>query len=67
MVDEEMERLMRYHGPFSDDDPDWNCQARLEEAIWSYINKKYGENAIKSESTIRTRVSVFLKTKRADK
>jgi hypothetical protein len=40
-VDAEVKRLMDHHGEFSADDPEWNAQARLCEAIC----KKFGEAA----------------------
>jgi hypothetical protein len=40
-VAEEVDRLMDHHGDFSQDDPEWNAQARLTEAII----RKFGEAA----------------------
>jgi hypothetical protein len=40
MVREEVFRLMDYHGEFSDNDPEWNAQARLEEAIADFCENK---------------------------
>jgi hypothetical protein len=37
----EIERLMDHHGEFSADDPDWNAQERLKEAL----REKFGEAA----------------------
>ena len=56
MVDEEVSKLMDFHGPFSDDDPKWNAQARLEEAI----RDKFGLEA-EAESTIRNMITEPLK------
>jgi hypothetical protein len=51
MVGEEVFRLMNYHNEFSVDDPEWNAQARLEEAIAAFcedkFNKRPSETAIK--------------------
>jgi hypothetical protein len=33
-------RLMQEHGPFSDDDPVWNAQARLEDALLKFCTSK---------------------------
>jgi hypothetical protein len=56
MVDDEVCRLMIHHGDFSDDDPNWNCQAKLETEITNFIERTFGEGAVKSESTIRSHV-----------
>jgi hypothetical protein len=45
-------KLMSYHGEFSTDDPAWNAQARLEEAL----NDKFGV----SISTLRERLPKLL-------
>ena len=67
VVASEVSRLMEYHGPFSVDDPDWNCKARLEAAVKSFIDQKFGPEAIRSEDTIRRRVTEFLKKPEAEK
>jgi hypothetical protein len=59
IVDAEVFRLMDYHGEFSDDDPEWNAQARLEAAIADFCQKKF--NKPPSEATIRAHVCQFLK------
>ena len=51
------QELMKYHGDFSPDDPEWNCQARLEEVIKSDFEAQLGPDAAPSESTIRRQVS----------
>jgi hypothetical protein len=65
MVDAAMTGLMELHGEFSLDDPDWNSQACLERAVGDYIDKKFGENAIRAESTIRKHVAAFLEKRKA--
>jgi hypothetical protein len=54
---------MDWHGEFSDDDREWNCQARLEEAIAAFIVNELGAEA--EESTIRGRVTQYLAEWRA--
>jgi hypothetical protein len=45
-------KLMDHHGPFSVDDPDWNAQARLEDAL----TEKFGVGI----STLREQLPKFL-------
>jgi hypothetical protein len=52
--------LMEYNGPFSPDDPDWDCQAQLEKEMTKYFEELLGPDAVPSESTIRSRVSEWL-------
>ena len=59
----EAKKLMDYHGPFSPDDPAWNCQARLEEAIKKHFEKRLGPDAVPSESMIRQKASQWLAEK----
>jgi hypothetical protein len=54
MVEEEIFRLMNYHGEFSSDDPEWNAQARLEEAIADFCEDKFKK--LPSETTIKEHV-----------
>jgi hypothetical protein len=56
----EAKKLMDYHGAFSPDDPEWNCKARLEEAIKKHFDKRLGPDAVPSESMIRQKVSQWL-------
>lgn len=51
---------MEYHGEFVPGDPDWDCQARLEEAIERFIGAEFGEGSIKGETTVRDHVRDFL-------
>lgn len=51
---------MDFHGEFADSDPEWNCQARLEEAVESFVQRTFGGNAVKSQSTVRARVTPML-------
>jgi hypothetical protein len=57
---EEFRRLMKHHGPLSSDDPEWNAQARIEEAIEEYFEKQLGPDAVPSKSMIRKNVSQWL-------
>ena len=57
---EEFRRLMKHHGRLSSDDPEWNSQARIEEAIEKYFEKQLGPDAAPSESLIRQKVSQWL-------
>jgi hypothetical protein len=59
MVKAEVFRLMEHHGKFDPGDREWNCQARLEEAIEGYIRSKW--NLELGGSTIRTRVAEALR------
>jgi hypothetical protein len=38
----ELERLMDHHNEFSPDDPEWNAQARLVEALQKFCSDKFG-------------------------
>jgi hypothetical protein len=63
MVQEEIFRLMDHHAEFSDDDPAWNAQARLEEALEEFCRKTF--KVVPSEPTIRRYVQTGLETWRA--
>jgi hypothetical protein len=54
MVGREVFRLMELHDEFSVDDPDWNAQARLEEAVENYCRTTFQN--VPSESTIRDNI-----------
>jgi hypothetical protein len=54
MVEGEVFRLMEHNGEFSDDDPDWNAQARLEEAIADFCETTFSVRP--GETTIRERI-----------
>jgi hypothetical protein len=54
MVGEEVFRLMTDNGEFSADDPEWNAQARLEEAIAAFCAKKFKQRP--SVTTIRRHI-----------
>jgi hypothetical protein len=56
----EVERLMGYHGEFRADDPEWNAEARLKEAI----RGKFGEAA---DSTIESYIKAPLANWRLSK
>ena len=57
---EQFRSLMKHHGPLSSDDPEWNAQARIEEAIEKYFEKQLGPDAMPSKSMIRKNVSQWL-------
>jgi hypothetical protein len=59
MVDEEVLRLMDENNEFSADDPDWNAQARLEEAIADYCETKFGKRP--GDTTIKDNIRDPLK------
>jgi hypothetical protein len=54
MVEEEVFRLMNDNGEFSVDDPEWNAQARLEEAIGDFCENKFEKRP--SETAIRDNI-----------
>jgi hypothetical protein len=58
-VKNEVFRLMNHHGEFSDDDPNWNCQARPEDATGVFILQHFERSP--SESGIRSHVVGALK------
>lgn len=66
-VDGEIFRLMDHHGEFVDGDRAWNCQAKLEKEIASFIDKTFGKNAVKADSTIRDHTSKALEKWRKPK
>jgi hypothetical protein len=51
MVDEEVFRLMNDNGEFSVDDPEWNAQARLEEAIGDFCENKFEKRPSETAET----------------
>jgi hypothetical protein len=53
---------MQHHGPFSPDDPDWNCQAQLEEQVLKHFERLLGPDNVPAESTIRLKVSGWLRS-----
>jgi hypothetical protein len=66
IVEAEVFRLMDHHDEFSPDDPEWNAQARLEEAIREFINRQFGIDDV-AESTIRHRIKSSLDNWRSAK
>ena len=60
----EFDRLWEMHGPLSDDDPDWNHQAKVERAISTWFVRQLGDNT-RGDSTIRRYVSVWISEARA--
>jgi hypothetical protein len=59
MVGEEVFRLMNDNGEFTVDDPEWNAQARLEEAIADFCESKFKTRP--SETTIKDNIHEPLK------
>ena len=53
-VDSKVFRLMDHNGEFCADDPDWNAQARLENAIADFCETKFGIRP--GETTIRDHI-----------
>jgi len=54
----EVLRLMAYHGEFANEDPAWNAQARLEEAIQQFSQSKWQREP--ATSAIRAKLKVWL-------
>ncbi len=48
VVKKEAIRLLNYHGEFGSDSPNWNAQARLEEALEDYCETKFGTRPARS-------------------
>lgn len=58
-IEAEALRLVLHHGEFSADDPEWNAQARLEEALLNFCAEEFKrEPAI---PTVRKRIQGWLK------
>jgi hypothetical protein len=58
VIETEIFNLMNERGEFSDDNPKWNNKARLEEAVFDFIQRTWGENM--SESRVRDYVNLAL-------
>jgi hypothetical protein len=54
-IREEAIRLMDLHGDFSDDNPEWDRQARLEEKLLLFCANKFGKDKEPSPSRLRDR------------
>jgi hypothetical protein len=54
----EMMRLMDHHDEFSFDDPEWNAQARLEEALKQYCQRRFSEEP--SDGALRQKLPDWL-------
>lgn len=54
----EMMRLMDHHGDFSSDDPEWDAQARLEEALKQYCQRQFGDEP--SDGALRQKLPEWL-------
>lgn len=65
VVKDEVFRLMDYNRDFGPDDPDWNAQARLEEALEDYCETEFGKRPAKS--TIQLRIKPWLEEWRNSK
>jgi hypothetical protein len=57
--------LMDYHDEFTSDDPDWDCQARLEEALMKFCQETWGREP--GASTLRDKLPKWLSTWRKKK
>jgi hypothetical protein len=57
-VGAEMARLMNHHGDFSNDDPEWNCQARLEQALLQFCRTTFNKEP--ALSTLREKIPDWL-------
>jgi hypothetical protein len=65
LIETEMKRLMDHHGDFDASDPEWNAQARLEEALQVFCQRQWREEP--SVATLRTRLPGWLADWRARK
>ena len=50
--------LMDYHDDFTPDDPDWDCQARLETALLDFCQQTWGREP--GASTLRRKLPEWL-------
>jgi hypothetical protein len=57
--------LMDYHDDFTPDDPEWDCQARLEEELMTFFQDTDGRQP--APSTLRERLPAWLSTWRERK
>jgi hypothetical protein len=57
--------LMSFYGEFSNDDPDWNCQARLEESLKDFCMQTYDDEP--TDSAFRQKIPSWLKEWRNEK
>ena len=57
--------LMDYHDDFTPDDPEWDCQARLEEELMTFFQGTDGRQP--APSTLRERLPAWLSTWRERK
>jgi hypothetical protein len=65
VIAEEVFRLMNYHDEFVASDPEWDCQARLEDAIGNFYQSKIGKRPTKStiQGNIREPLACWRKVK----
>jgi hypothetical protein len=63
IVKTEALRLMDYHGDFGADSPEWNVQARLEDAIEAFCETRLGK--LPGKTTIQEHISPWLAEWRA--
>jgi hypothetical protein len=59
-IEAECYDLMDHNGDFTPDDPEWGCQARLEEALMKFCQDKWGREP--GPSTLRERLPEWLST-----
>jgi hypothetical protein len=65
VIAEEVFRLMDYHDEFVAGDPEWDCRARLEDAIGNFYQLKIGKRPAKStiQENIRKPLARWRKVK----
>jgi len=64
-IEDEVLRLMDHHGDFVAGDKEWDCQARLEEALARFCIEKFGEEP--ARSTLQAPISSGLAKSRQKK
>jgi hypothetical protein len=57
-IEAESVRLMEHHGDFTDDDPEWNAQARLETALLTFCQRTWKREP--GLSTLREKLILWL-------
>jgi hypothetical protein len=56
-IDNVVFELFEYHGPLSDDDPEWRTKGQLEVATRDELDKKFGASNVPGESTLRNYIN----------
>jgi hypothetical protein len=60
VVEREAVHIRQQEGPFDPAVPEWNCQARLEERLLAFCQKRFGLEP--GVATLRSRIPLFLAT-----